>query len=199
MDGTQRDMLVNGDNDKMHQANGHGGNQHVGPNGYSQRTMGHGSSAPNDPQMPRFRFEEKRPLERFLKLTDRAVPPPTKIEDSVSGSVTGSGSGTDLSSTINNNVQQDGTNEKGKDSISPPLTPKSDGVGGIDIDGFENTANKNKKQFDQLCDAQKQLLKSKLQLLSDMTGQEQAKKNELLIKKLSLCAVNFDFNSTVKT
>ena len=53
-----------------------------------------------------------------------------------------------------------------------------------------------RKYFEMLTVEQQQLLKSKLPLLSDITTLD--KRNEILIKKLLLCATTFDFLTTVK-
>ena len=53
-----------------------------------------------------------------------------------------------------------------------------------------------RKYFEMLTNEQQQLLKSKLPLLSDITTLD--KRNEILIKKLQLCATTFDFLTTVK-
>lgn len=52
-----------------------------------------------------------------------------------------------------------------------------------------------RKYFELLSTEQQQLLKSKLPLLSDITTLD--KRNEILIKKLQLCATTFDFLTTV--
>ena len=113
----------------------------------------------------------------------------------------------------NNTSSNNNSTNKGKSGgdISPPLTPKSSASAEISLTNNSSAPNPsilnatiantaaNKKSFEELTEGQRQLIKSKLPLLSDIagTGTEQNKKSELLIKKLSLCATNFDFNSQV--
>ena len=100
------------------------------------------------------------------------------------------------------NLQSQMQNDLHSQLLSDPDNTLIDQLTANDAEGGDNAVNGTRpeteqmqKFFNLLSNDQQQLLKSKLPLLSDITTLD--KRNEILIKKLTLCATTFDFLTTV--
>jgi serine/threonine-protein phosphatase 2A regulatory subunit B' len=147
------------------------------------------------------KMREKDPFLGFVDIID----PETIVADpnnsnSNNGNGNGNGNGymngngpheysNDESAEVEFHTKDNNNNNNNNSNI--PVTP---GNGNNNIEDNNNGEELNvQKLYDALPANQQQLLKAKLPLLQDTTQIE--KRNEILIKKLALCATTFDFTA----
>jgi len=147
-----------------------------------------GGASPLNQQ--RLALNETKPLNGFKRLYSDS-------EEEINAQLTKIITNDENFQTLQNQMQNDLAHSQllsDPDNTLIDQLTASDSEGDL-VDGTTRPEHENmRKFFDLLSSDQQQLLKSKLPLLSDITTLD--KRNEILIKKLTLCATTFDFLTT---
>jgi len=159
----------------------------VGGGGNDSEVLSNGSSSPTHQQ--RLALNETKPLDGFLRLYSDSE---DVINKQLTQIITNDANFQKLQNQMQNDLAHSQLLSDPDNTLIDQLTADADD--GVNGSAMRPEHENMRKFFDLLSNDQQQLLKSKLPLLAEITTLD--KRNDILIKKLTLCATTFDFLTT---